>query len=191
MRHFICMAEASSVSLTPAICRAGRALLGISQAELARRAGLSRLTVADFERAARVPIPANLAAIRSALEAAGVDLLPGGAVLHRDAVAAPHAGDQRLAAILRTLQASAQRLRRLGVRHLSLFGSTVRGLARPDSDVDLLVEIDPRRKIDLFDYAGIVGEIQKLLPQRVDVARRDKLKPHVASEALKDEIHVF
>jgi predicted nucleotidyltransferase len=185
------MAETTPPSLTPATCRAGRALLGISQAELARRAGLSRLTVADFERAARMPIPANLAAIRSALEAAGIDLLPGGAVLRRDASAAPQAGDQRIAAVLRVLQGSARHLRRLGVRHLSLIGSTARGVARPDSDVDLLIEVDPRRKMDLFDYAGIVGEIQKLLPQRVDVARRDRLKPHVASDALKDEILVF
>lgn len=100
-------------------------------------------------------------------------------------------GDQRLAAILRALQAGGPRLRRLGVRHLSLFGSTARGTARPDSDVDLMVELDPRRKLDLLDYAGIVGEIQKLLPQRVDVARRDKLKPHVAPAAVRDEVHVF
>ena len=178
-----------TVPLTPEICRAARALLDVSQEELARRAGVARLTIADFERGARKPIAASLAAIRSALEAAGVDFLPGGAVLHAAARAA--GGDQRLAGVLRTLQAAAPKLRQLGVRHLSLFGSTARGVARPDSDVDLLIELDPRQKIDLFDYAGIVGEIQKLLPQHVDVARRDKLKPHVTSEALRDEIHVF
>jgi predicted nucleotidyltransferase len=54
-----------------------------------------------------------------------------------------------------------------------------------------MVELDARRKLDLLDYAGIVGEIQRLLPQRIDVARRDKLKPHVAPAALRDEVHVF
>ena len=89
------------------------------------------------------------------------------------------------------MQAGSPKLRRLGVRHLSLFGSMARGAAQPGSDVDLLLELDSRRKIDLLDYAGIVAAIQELLPQRVDVARRDKLKPHVAPQALRDEIRVF
>ncbi|HTZ79935.1 MAG TPA: nucleotidyltransferase domain-containing protein [Stellaceae bacterium] len=174
--------------LTPETCRAGRALLDLSQAALAERAGVARLTVADFERGARRPTAPTLAAIRTALEAAGVDFLPGGAALRGRSAGG---SDRRLADILRALYAGSPRLKRLGVRHLSLFGSTARGSARPDSDVDLLVELDPRRKLDLLDYAGIVGEIQKLLPQRVDVARRDRLKPHVTPAALRDEIHVF
>jgi predicted nucleotidyltransferase/DNA-binding XRE family transcriptional regulator len=177
------------VTFTPEMCRAGRALLGMSQEELARRAGVARLTVADFERGARKPIAATLAATRSALATAGVDFVPGGAVLR--GVAAPAGEDGRLAAILRVLQGSAARLRRLGVLHLSLFGSTARGSAGPGSDIDLLVELDSRRKIDLLDYAGIVGEIQQLLPQPVDVARRDRLKPHVTEGALRDAIRVF
>src|SRR6266481_9353656 len=174
---------------TPETCRAGRALLALSQADLADRAGVARLTVADFERAARKPIAANLAAIRSALTASGVDLLPGGAVL-RDS-GAPAANDQRLADVIRALQASAEKLRRLGVRHLSIFGSTARGTARPDSDVDLLIELDARREIDLFDYAGIVGEIKQVIAHPIDVARRDKLKPEIVAEALRDEIRAF
>ena len=183
------MERLADTPFTPETCRAGRALLGLSQADLAGRAGVARLTVADFERAARKPIAANLAAIRSALAASGVDLLPGGAVL-RDS-GAPSGNDQRLAAVIRALQASAEKLRRLGVRHLSIFGSTARGTARPDSDVDLLIDLDARREIDLFDYAGIVGEIQQVIAHPVDVARRDKLKPDVVAEALRDEIRAF
>jgi uncharacterized protein len=179
----------TDIVLTPEMCRAGRALLGLSQADLAGRAGVARLTIADFERAARKPMATNLAAIRSALAASGVDLLPGGAVLRDSGV--PGGTDRRLAAVIRVLQASAEKLRRLGVRHLSIFGSTARGTARPDSDVDLLIELDADRKIDLFDYAGIVGEIQRLIAHSVDVARRDKLKPDVLDEALRDEIRAF
>jgi predicted nucleotidyltransferase len=180
--------------LTPEMCRAGRALLGLSQAALAARAGVARLTVAEFERAARKPITANLAAIRSVLAEAGVDLLPGGAVLHDaspDRSAASAEPDRRLATIMRALQANAETLRGLGVWHLSIFGSTARGTARPDSDVDLLIELDAERKIDLLDYAGIVGEIQGLIAHPVDVARRDKLKPDLVAEALRDEIRAF
>jgi predicted nucleotidyltransferase/DNA-binding XRE family transcriptional regulator len=183
------MERLANTPFTPETCRAGRALLGLSQADLAGRAGVARLTVADFERAARKPIAANLAAIRSALTASGVDLLPGGAVLRHSG--APAVNDQRLADVIRALQASAEKLRRLGVRHLSIFGSTARGTARPDSDVDLLIDLDARREIDLFDYAGIVGEIQQVIAHPVDVARRDKLKPDVVAEALRDEIRAF
>src|SRR5277367_6642606 len=112
----------SDTPFTPAACRAGRALLGLSQAELAERAGVARLTVADFERSVRTPTPSTLSAIRTALETAGVDFLPGGAVLRSDA-ASMAGSDQRLASILRALQAGGPRLRRLGVRRLSLFGS--------------------------------------------------------------------
>src|SRR5882757_8351841 len=101
------MPPPTAIPLTPEMCRAGRALLGLSQAALAARAGVARLTVADFERAARQPIAANLAAIRSALADSGVDLLPGGAVLqdiHSQAPAAPAGTDRRLAAVLRAIQ---------------------------------------------------------------------------------------
>jgi transcriptional regulator with XRE-family HTH domain len=56
-------------------CRAARALMDWSQAELAEASKVARQTVVDFERGARTPYPNNLAAIRSALEAAGVVFL--------------------------------------------------------------------------------------------------------------------
>jgi transcriptional regulator with XRE-family HTH domain len=58
--------------MTPAQCRAARALLDWSQPNLAEAAGLGLSTVVDFERSRR-PVPdKTLAAIRSALEGAGV-----------------------------------------------------------------------------------------------------------------------
>lgn len=179
------------LSFTPEMCRAGRALLGISQAQLARQTHVSRLTIAYFERAARKPIPANLAVIRSALEAAGVAFVPGGAVLRDATTLSTTASSQKSLTVLHILRAAAPRLQQLGVKHLSLFGSTARGTERPDSDIDLLLDLDAQRCMDLLDYAEIVAEIQKLVPQRVDVARRDKLKSNVASDALRDEIRVF
>ncbi|WP_352484406.1 MULTISPECIES: helix-turn-helix transcriptional regulator [unclassified Mesorhizobium] len=57
-------------------CRGARAMLGWSQSELAAAAGISRATLVDFERGARVPHRNNLDAIRSALETAGVEFIP-------------------------------------------------------------------------------------------------------------------
>lgn len=51
-------------------------MLGWNQGELADAAGVARQTVVDFERGARTPYPNNLAAIRAALEAAGVEFIP-------------------------------------------------------------------------------------------------------------------
>ncbi len=56
-------------------CRGARAMLGMSQTELAGLASVSRQTVVDFERGARTPYPNNLNAIRGALEAAGVEFI--------------------------------------------------------------------------------------------------------------------
>jgi transcriptional regulator with XRE-family HTH domain len=57
--------------------RAARALLGWSQQDLARQAGVALSTVADFERGERTPVPNNMDAIRSALEKGGVSFAPG------------------------------------------------------------------------------------------------------------------
>jgi transcriptional regulator with XRE-family HTH domain len=60
------------MSLSPAQSRAARGLLDWSQSELGERSNLSESTIRDFEKGRRVPGPNNLAAIRNALEAAGV-----------------------------------------------------------------------------------------------------------------------
>lgn len=61
--------------MTPAQCRAARALVGMSQADLASRSGAAKRTIAAFEAGGRQPYPRTLAAIRAALEAAGVVFL--------------------------------------------------------------------------------------------------------------------
>ena len=63
--------------ITKEQCRAARALVQMNQADLANAADLSKQTIIDFERGARVPHKNNLAAIRTALEAAGVAFIDG------------------------------------------------------------------------------------------------------------------
>lgn len=58
--------------------RAARGLLDWSQTKLATESNLSESTVRDFEKDRRVPGPNNLAAIRSALEAAGIQFIAAG-----------------------------------------------------------------------------------------------------------------
>ncbi|HYD32101.1 MAG TPA: helix-turn-helix transcriptional regulator [Azospirillaceae bacterium] len=65
-----------NVQITPAQCRAARALLGMQQEELANSAKVARKTLADFEGQKSSPQPRTLDAIRIALEAAGVEFIP-------------------------------------------------------------------------------------------------------------------
>lgn len=58
--------------ISPAQCRAARALVEMDQAALASASNVSRNTIVDFEKGRRVPTTNNLAAIRAALEGAGV-----------------------------------------------------------------------------------------------------------------------
>lgn len=62
----------SKSTISAAQCRGARSMISWSQAQLAEAAKVSRMTLVDFEREARNPHPNNLAAIRTALEAAGV-----------------------------------------------------------------------------------------------------------------------
>jgi len=65
------------MSFSPAQCRAARALIDMSQVQLAEAAGVSSRTILDFEAGKRQPIKATLAAIQRALETAGVEFTNG------------------------------------------------------------------------------------------------------------------
>lgn len=179
----------TQADFTPAACRAARGLLGLSQADLAKAAGVSRPMVVDFERETKPPSARTRERLRVGLEERGVVFTPGGAVLADQA--RPQLSDALLARVLRTLQRHATDLRTQGVRHLSIFGSLARGKADRDSDIDVLVDLDPNKSLDIVDFAGLVRQLEQLVGRPVDLARRDQLKPHVAPSALADEIRVF
>lgn len=73
------------------------------------------------------------------------------------------------------------------IRRLSLFGSTIRGDARSDSDVDLLVEFEPEHLPGLFALAGIEEELSGLLGgRRVDLRTADDLSRHFRDEVVRE-----
>ena len=93
--------------------------------------------------------------------------------------------------ILDRLRQNEAALRAQGVAHAALFGSVARGEARPDSDIDIMVEIAPEIPMGVFQYVGIVHAIEDLFPVRVDVSNRVALKPHVRPSAERDAIYAF
>jgi predicted nucleotidyltransferase len=59
------------------------------------------------------------------------------------------------------------------------------------SDVDILVTFALNARLDAFAFAGIVRDLEGWVGARVDVAVRNRLKPEVRAEALRDEIRAF
>jgi uncharacterized protein len=71
-----------------------------------------------------------------------------------------------------------------GARNVRVFGSVARGEARPDSDVDFLVDMEPGRT--LLDLGGLLMELRDLLGLDVDVVTEQGLKPRIRDRVLKE-----
>lgn len=59
-----------------------------------------------------------------------------------------------------------------GIARLAIFGSALRADFGPDSDIDLLVDFEPDRRISLFDMAGMEQEFSEILGRKVDLIER-------------------
>jgi predicted nucleotidyltransferase len=94
-------------------------------------------------------------------------------------------------AVIATLQAHEAELRRKGVTRVALFGSTARGEAKAGSDLDIMVDIDPAARVDVYGYVGITQFIEALFPVRVDVAEREALLAPVRQTAEHDAVYAF
>ena len=92
---------------------------------------------------------------------------------------------------LRVLRDNGGELRRRGVLHASVLGSVARGTAVSDSDVDVLVELDPGRGLSLFDYAALRVYVGKLFGGGADVVNRRTSKPLLRDSILSDAVHAF
>lgn len=78
-----------------------------------------------------------------------------------------------------------------GVLHLALHGSVARGEETPESDVDLIAELDETRKISLLDVVHIENRLTDILGVRADLSEKRSLRPDVAENAQRDSIRVF
>ena len=92
---------------------------------------------------------------------------------------------------IRLLKQAEPELRLRGVRSLALFGSTARAEARPESDVDVLVELDMARHPTLVDLAGVRLLIEDQLGCRTELAIREDLRPSYRANIEADAIRIF
>ena len=85
--------------------------------------------------------------------------------------------------VLATLARETGALKRFGVRRLSLFGSTARGEARPESDLDFLVDFDRKT---FRNYMGLTDFLEGLVGHKVDLVIRETIKPLVRERVLAE-----
>lgn len=74
-----------------------------------------------------------------------------------------------------------------GASNVRVFGSVARGEARPDSDVDLLVDQDWTR-LSRWGGMGLVVALESLLERKVDVATEAELKPAIRETVLREVV---
>jgi predicted nucleotidyltransferase len=93
--------------------------------------------------------------------------------------------------IIARLRENEAALRARGVAHAALLGSRARDDARPDSDTDIMIEIDPEAPVGIYEYVGIREYIANLFDGRVDVVDREGLQPYVRPSATSDAVYAL
>jgi len=148
---------------------------GMTQVELAARARIAQSVVSAYESGRREP---GFETVNHLLASAGftVDLVLTPAVDRSPLRVAVDKNRSRLT----------RELRKLGASRVRLFGSVARGEDGPQSDIDLLVDVDP--EVGLFALGRMRAEAERILHAVVDIVPANSLKPDVAEQVLAEAI---
>jgi predicted nucleotidyltransferase/DNA-binding XRE family transcriptional regulator len=166
------------------LLRQARREKGLSQAQLARHARTSQSAIARYERAVSTP---SLATLERLLRACGRPLLLTTAAARRRRPTRPPTARRPHAALVRRYRGQLlAAARRNGARRVRLFGSAARGDDLSDSDVDLLVELDPDRT--LLDLIAFQQDASDILGVPVDAATPEILKDRVRERVLAEAV---
>ncbi len=82
-------------------------------------------------------------------------------------------------------------LREQGLSSRALFGSVVRGAARTDSDIDVLIEVAPDARFSLIDLVSVKDFLEERLGRKVDVVTKEGLDPAIRDRVLREAQAVF
>jgi uncharacterized protein len=96
------------------------------------------------------------------------------------------------ASIIASLRAHEPELKAAGVVHLFLHGSYARGtMVREASDVDIIAEFDPSRRLSLLDVVAIENRLADTLDVRDDLFPAKSLKEPIAAQASREAVLAF
>jgi predicted nucleotidyltransferase/DNA-binding XRE family transcriptional regulator len=160
------------------LLRRARLGAGISQAELAFRAGVAQSVISAYEAGRRQPSLPTLARL---IDSAGSDLVV-------DIRQQPPQLSRLSGPVGRHVRRKRRALVAAAAAHevtnLRVFGSVARGEDRPDSDVDLLVDMPP--DMGLLGLGRVQAELEAILGATVDLVPASDLTPEVRARAERD-----
>lgn len=164
-----------------ALLREARRESRLSQSEVARRANIAQSVISAYESDQREPA---LTTLRRLVEATGHRLV---ITFDRDPRSRLGLPDTRLGRRLRqkrrALLASAARH---GATNVRIFGSVARGDERPDSDIDMVVDIS--KKMGLIALTSLEKEFREILGVPVDLSVSSELGPRIKIEVDRDAV---
>lgn len=165
------------MSSAATIVRDARRRAGLSQAQLAAEAGIEQSVVSAYETGKREP---GFETLRKLVGAAGYELAI-------DLVTSPPRSRLQRALMLHRVELL-RTLTDLGASRIRVFGSTARGEDGPDSDIDLVVDVDD--SVGLFALAAMNDEAERILGVRVDVVPSNSVKPAFADQIFAEAVDV-
>lgn len=161
------------------LLRQARPAAGLTQDAVAVRAGIGQSIVSAYENGRREPsLPTLARLIEAADHVLVVELRPD---VQKGLPGTPRG--RRLARQRSALREVAERHRG---RNLRLVGSVARGEDRPDSDIDLLVDLPS--DVSLLDLLALRRELAELVDAPVDLMPSQSLRPAVAESMARDAV---
>ena len=165
------------VGRSGSLLREARQRAGLSQTELARRAGVTQSVVSAYESSARQP---SLRMLDRLVAATGLEL--------DVSVRSRRTASRRQRPLAARLHRRRQQVQRIAASHgltnVRVFGSVARGEDTAESDIDLLVDVEPG--VGLMGLARCQRELESLLAAPVDLVAAGDLKPGVAPSVLAE-----
>ncbi len=160
------------------LLRQARTRSGLTQSELAAHAGITQSVISAYESGRREPALSTLVAL---VEATGHDL-------HVDLRPIDRQRPRLSGPLGRRVRRQRARLvhaaSRYGATNLRVFGSVARGDDRPDSDLDLLVDLPP--DTGLLTLFRLERDLEEILHAPVDVVPADAVKAKVRPDIERD-----
>jgi hypothetical protein len=93
--------------------------------------------------------------------------------------------------VITTLRSQESELRAMGVSLAAVFGSIARGAASDGSDIDVLVDLDPTRRLSLFEFIAIKHYLDDTFGRSVDLVSRRGLSATMLPTIERDMVRVF